>query len=160
MTNCIAANHLNSTKVSWYFQKILSLAQVVKYTLYIFTHISSQKMTLWIVIIFPPARSTTKQSPSTIGRRRDHLGSFTVKRFLILFDYLSPYYWNISFFSPIWIRLEGSYIFKVFKDQTNDFCNSKFCKLFFSKLTKLTEAEISNFFYSRDFHTISLYYFF
>jgi len=37
--NCIAANHLNSTKVSWYFQKILSLAQVVKYTLHIYTHI-------------------------------------------------------------------------------------------------------------------------
>jgi len=33
------ANHLNSTKVSWYFQKILSLAQVVKYTLHIYTHI-------------------------------------------------------------------------------------------------------------------------
>jgi len=35
-----STNHLNSTKVSWYFQKILSLAQVVKYSTYL--HISSK----------------------------------------------------------------------------------------------------------------------
>jgi len=66
--NCIAANHLNSTKVSWYFQKILSLAQVVKYTLHIYTHIIP-KNDIVNCDNCPPARSTTKQSPSTIGRR-------------------------------------------------------------------------------------------
>jgi len=75
-------------------------------------------------------------------KKRDHLGSFTVKRFLILFDYLSPYYWNISFFSPIWIRLEGSYIFKVFKDLLMIFVIQNFASFFF----KVNETD-----WSRDF---------
>jgi len=45
------------------------------------------KMTLWIVIIVHPR--STKQSPSTIGRRRDHLGSFLHSQEIFNFIWLS-----------------------------------------------------------------------
>jgi len=65
--------------------------QVVKYSTYL--HISSKNDKNDIVNCDNCPATTHVQSPSTIGRTRDHLGSFfTVKRFLILFDYLSPYY--------------------------------------------------------------------
>lgn len=50
----------------------------------------------------------------------------------------------------IWIRLEGYYIFKVFKDLP-DFCYSKFLQA-----VQRNETDNFQFFYSRKFHTISL----
>jgi len=166
MTSILLMTKLYSSKPSKFNKKSADTFKKYSHwhkslsTLYIFTHISSQKMTLWIVIIFPPARSTTKQSPSTIGRKRSlriFLHSQEIFNFIWLsFSILLKHF---IFFSNL--NSFGRVLhFQSLQRSTNDFCNSKFCKLFFSKLTKLTEAEISNFFYSRDFHTISLYYFF
>jgi len=82
-------------------------------------------MTLWIVIIAPPVQwgsHPSTKSPSTIERFRIPLQS---KRFLILFDYIFLHTTKTFHFYLIWIRLEGYYIFKVFKDLP-DFCYSKF----------------------------------
>jgi len=88
-------------------------------------------MTLWIVIIVlkPPVQwghslpnPLFTKSPSTIERFRIPLQS---KRFLILFDYIFLHTTKTFHFYLIWIRLEGYYIFKVFKDLP-DFCYSKF----------------------------------
>jgi len=89
------------------------------------THIINPKMTLWIVIIAPPVQwgsHPSTKSPSTIERFRIPLQS---KRFLILFDYIFLHTTKTFHFYLIWIRLEGYYIFKVFKDLP-DFCYSKF----------------------------------
>jgi len=114
-------------------------------TLSTYLHISSEKwpkMTLWIVIIVHPRSTKTITKYHRKKKRSLRIFFYTVKRFLILFDYLSPYYWNISFFSPIWIRLEGSYIFKVFKDLLMIFVIQNFASFFF----KVNETD-----WSRDF---------
>jgi hypothetical protein len=58
---------------------------------------------------------------------------------------------TFHFFLPIWIRLEGSYIFKVFKDLLMIFVIQNFAS-FFSKLTKLTEADFNSFLFARFSH--------
>lgn len=113
-------------------------------------------MTLWIVIIVlkPPVQwghslpnPLFTKSPSTIERFRIPLQS---KRFLILFDYIFLHTTKTFHFYLIWIRLEGYYIFKVFKDLP-DFCYSKFLQA-----VQRNETDNFQFFYSRKFHTISL----
>jgi len=93
------------------------------------------KMTLWIVIIVHPR--STKQSPSTIGRRRDHLGSFLHSQEIFNFIWLSfsillkhfIFFSNLNSFGRV-------LHFQSLQRSTNDFCNSKFCKLFFFKVNE------------------------
>jgi len=132
-------------------------------TLSTYLHISSEKwpkMTLWIVIIVHPRSTKTitkyhrkkKRSLRIFFLHSQEIFNFIWLSFSILLKHFI-FFSNLNSFGRV-------LHFQSLQRSTNDFCNSKFCKLFFSKLTKLTEAEISNFFYSRDFHTISLYYFF
>lgn len=158
--NCIAANHLNSTKVSWYFQKILSLAQVVKYTLHIYTHIIPKND-----IVNCDNFSTRTFNNKTITKyhrkKKRSLRIFysqEIFNFIWLsFSILLKHFIFFLQFEFVWKGLTFS---KSSKIKLMIFVIQNFASFFFSKLTKLTEAEISNFFYSRDFHTISLYYFF
>jgi len=112
-------------------------------------------MTLWIVIIVlkPPVQwghslpnPLFTKSPSTIERFRIPLQS---KRFLILFDYIFLHTTKTFHFYLIWIRLEGYYIFKVFKDLP-DFCYSKFLQA-----VQRNETDNFQFFFIRESFTQS-----
>jgi len=109
-------------------------------------------MTLWIVIIAPPVQwgsHPSTKSPSTIERFRIPLQS---KRFLILFDYIFLHTTKTFHFYLIWIRLEGYYIFKVFKDLP-DFCYSKFLQA-----VQRNETDEFQFFFIRESHNQPLFY--
>lgn len=156
--NCIAANHLNSTKVSWYFQKILSLAQVVKYTLHIYTHIIP-KNDIVNCDNCPPARSTTKQSPSTIGRRRSLRIFYSQEIFNFIWLSFSILLKHFIFFLQFEFVWKGLTFSKSSKIKLMIFVIQNFASFFF-KVNETDWSRDFKFFYSRDFHTISLYYFF
>jgi len=110
------------------------------------------KMTLWIVIIVHPR--STKTITKYHRKKRDHLGSsFLHSQEIFNLIWLSFSILLKHFiFSPNLNSFGRVLHFQSLQRSTNDFCNSKFCKLFFSKLTKLTEADFNSFLFARFSH--------